>query len=116
MNSEFHVTVGSYFVDKGLVTEAEGDQPGVLAQLHEEAISMGFKPLVYGNIKGFLNENPTADDMEYWGNKSGISLDMVTSFTDGTKVQIEQTLVANGLGKSAKTYLAYVENVCEYTD
>jgi len=98
MNSEFHVTVGSYFVDKGLVTEAEGDQPGVLAQLHEEAISMGFKPLVYGNIKGFLNENPTSDDMEYWGNKSGISLDMVTSFTDGTKVQIEQTLVANGLG------------------
>jgi len=96
MNSEFHVTVGSYFIDKGLVTEAEGDQPGVLAQLHEEAIAMGFKPLVYGNIKGFLNHTPTLEDMTYWGNKSGISLDMVTSFTDGTKVQIEQTLVANG--------------------
>ncbi|MCK5788564.1 MAG: dTDP-4-dehydrorhamnose reductase, partial [Chlamydiia bacterium] len=25
MNSEFHVTTGSYFVDKGLITEAEGD-------------------------------------------------------------------------------------------
>lgn len=98
MNSEFHVTVGSYFIDKGLVTEAEGDQPGVLASLNEEAVSMGFKPLVYGNIKGFLNENPTREDMEYWGHKSGISLDMVTSFTDGTKVQIEQTFVANGLG------------------
>lgn len=98
MNSEFHVTVGSYFIDKGMVTEAEGDQPGVLARLNEEAIAMGFKPLVYGNIKGFLNEHPTPEDMEYWGNKSGISLDMVTSFTDGTKVQIEQTLVANGLG------------------
>lgn len=97
MNSEFHVTVGSYFIDKGLVTEAEGDQPGVLAMLHEEAISMGFKPLVYGNIKGFLNENPSREDMKYWGNKSGISLTMVTSFTDGTKVQIEQALVANGL-------------------
>ena len=95
MNSEFHVTVGSYFVDKGLVTEAEGDQPGVLAMLHEEAIAMGFKPLVYGNIKGYLNHHPTLEDMEYWGNKSGISLDMVTSFTDGTKVQIEQTFVAN---------------------
>jgi predicted homoserine dehydrogenase-like protein len=98
MNSEYHVTVGSYFIDKGLVTEAEGDQPGVLAYLHEEAIAMGFKPLVYGNIKGFLNHNPTKEDMTYWGNKSGISLDMVTSFTDGTKVQIEQTLVANGFG------------------
>lgn len=97
MNSEFHVTSGSYFIGKGLVTEAEGDQPGSLAALHEDAVAMGFKPLVYGNIKGFLNHNPTLEDMKFWGKKSGISLDMVTSFTDGTKVQIEQALVANGL-------------------
>jgi dTDP-4-dehydrorhamnose reductase len=98
MNSEFHVTTGSYFVDKGLVTEAEGDQPGVQAILHEEAVEMGFKPIVYANIKGFLNENPTKEDMEYWGARSNLSLEMVTSFTDGTKVSIEQVLVANGLG------------------
>ncbi len=98
MNSEFHVTTGSYFVDKGLVTEAEGDQPGVQAILHEEAIAMGFRPVVYANIKGFLNENPTKEDMTYWGDKSNLSLEMVTSFTDGTKVSIEQVLVANGLG------------------
>ena len=98
MNSEFHVTTGSYFVDKGLITEAEGDQPGVQAILHEEAVEMGFKPLVYANIKGFLNENPTREDMTYWGNRSNLSLEMVTSFTDGTKVEIEQVLVANGLG------------------
>jgi len=98
MNSEFHVTTGSYFVDKGLITEAEGDQPGVQAILHEEALAMGFKPLVYANIKGFLNENPPKEDMVYWGKKSNLSLEMVTSFTDGTKVQIEQVLVANGLG------------------
>jgi len=98
MNSEFHVTTGSYFVDKGLVTEAEGDQPGVQAILHEEALEMGFKPVVYANIKGFLNENPLRKDMEYWGARSNLSLEMVTSFTDGTKVSIEQVLVANGLG------------------
>ncbi len=98
MNSEFHVTCGSYFVDKGLVTEAEGDQPGVEAMLYEEALSMGFKPVAFVNIKGFLNENPTREEMEYWGAKSNLSLEMVTSFTDGTKVQIEQVLVANGLG------------------
>jgi predicted homoserine dehydrogenase-like protein len=98
MNSEFHVTVGSYFINKGLVTEAEGDQPGALAVLHEEALAMGFEPLVYGNIKGFLNHYPTPEDMNYWSKRSGISLDMVTSFTDGTKVQIEQAFVANGFG------------------
>jgi predicted homoserine dehydrogenase-like protein len=97
MNTEFHVTCGSYFVSKGLLTEAEGDQPGCLAALAEEAVSMGFKPLVYGNVKGFYNNNPTLKDMQFWSKKQGISLAMVTSATDGTKLQAEQVLVANGL-------------------
>ncbi len=97
MNTEFNVTVGSYFVNKGFITEAEGDQPGSIAALHEEAVDMGFKPIVYGNIKGFLNHTPSQKDMEFWAKKSGLSLNMVTSFTDGTKVQMEQAFVANGL-------------------
>ena len=59
---------------------------------------MGFHPVVYGNIKGFLNKNPKKEEMEYWSKRNGISLGMTTSFTDGTKVHIEQALVANGLG------------------
>ncbi|MFZ4763414.1 MAG: NAD(P)-dependent oxidoreductase [Roseimicrobium sp.] len=98
MGAEFHVTVGSHFCSRGLLTEAEGDQPGSLAALHEEAASMGFKPLVYGNIKGFLNLEPSAEDMAFWSARNGISIPQVTSFTDGTKLQIEQALVANGLG------------------
>ena len=97
-NVEFHVTAGSYFVDKGLVTEAEGDQPGSEAALAEEALAMGFEPLVYGNMKGFLNHHPTPEEMAYWGERQGISLPMVTAFTDGTKLQFEQAIVANGLG------------------
>lgn len=98
MNSEFHVTTGSWFVDKGYLSEAEGDQPGSLAALHEEALSMGFRPLAYGNSKGYLNLNPTPEDMAYWADKQGISVKQTTAFTDGTKVQIEQAFVANGLG------------------
>jgi predicted homoserine dehydrogenase-like protein len=98
MGAEFHVTVGSHFCSRGVLTEAEGDQPGSLAALREEALSMGFEPLVYGNIKGFLNETPSERDMVYWSERNGISIPQVTSFTDGTKLQIEQALVANGLG------------------
>lgn len=98
MASEFHATVGSYFVNKGIISEAQGDQPGSLAALHEEAVEMGFRPLVYANIKGFQNHHPTAKDMIYWSGVNGISIPQVTSFTDGTKLQIEQVLVANGLG------------------
>ena len=98
MDAELHVTTGSYLVRKGFITEAEGDQPGCLAALRENIVHMGFRPLVYGNIKGFLNHSPTRDEMEFWAMKQNISLDKVISFTDGTKVQIEQALVANGLG------------------
>ena len=98
MDSELQVTTGSWLQKRGLLTEAEGDQPGSLAALQKDVLGMGFEPIVYGNIKGFLNHTPTVDEMRYWGNRSGISLDQVTSFTDGTKIQIEQTLVANGLG------------------
>lgn len=100
MATEFHVTVGSYFADRGVLTEAEGDQPGSLALLHEEVVQMGFKPLVYGNMKGFLNHNPTEKEMDYWAKRNGISRQQVVSFTDGTKMQFEQALVANGFGAS----------------
>ncbi len=98
LNAEFHVTIGSHFVERGLLSEAEGDQPGCLAALNEDALASGFTPLVYGNMKAFLNRNPTREEMRYWAERQGYSIDMVTSFTDGTKVQIEQCLVANGLG------------------
>ncbi len=98
MDAEFHVTTGSYFVDRGLLTEAEGDQPGCLAALRENILQMGFRPLVYGNIKRFLNHNPTPEEMHFWARKQGITLPQVTAFTDGPKVQIEPALVANGLG------------------
>ncbi|MGF1547517.1 MAG: SAF domain-containing protein [Thiotrichales bacterium] len=98
MNSEFHITTGSYFVDKGFVTEAEGDQPGCLAALHEDVVQMGFKPLVYGNMKGYMNHNPTREDMQYWADRQGFSLSQTTSFTDGTKLQIEQAFIGNGMG------------------
>ena len=97
LNSQLQVTVGSYFCERGLITEAEGDQPGSLAALAEEVVGMGFRPLVYGNIKSYLNHTPTRDEMKHWSKRNGVSLNKVTSFTDGTKLQLEQALVANGL-------------------
>ncbi len=98
MNSELQTVSGTELSKLGTLVEAEGDQPGSLAALDREVRDMGFEPIVYGNIKRFLNLNPTRDEMEYWSKRQGISLDQVTAFTDGTKVQIEQTLVANALG------------------
>lgn len=97
LNPEFHVTTGAAFVGQGYLTEGEGDQPGSLARLAEEARCMGFEPVVYGNMKGFLNRTPTPEEMRYWADRQGLSLPMVTAFTDGTKLQVEQCLVGNYL-------------------
>jgi predicted homoserine dehydrogenase-like protein len=98
MNSEFQVTCGSHFVGKGYLTEAEGDQPGSTAALWRDVVAMGFEPLVYGNMKGFMNLDPSPEDMAYWAERQGLSVEMTTSFTDGTKVQVEQAFVANMYG------------------
>lgn len=98
MGTEFHVTVGSYFADRGYLTEAEGDQPGSLAAHVEDVVAMGFKPIVYGNIKGYLNHEPAEEEMEYWAKRNGISIEQTISFTDGTKMQMEQVLLANHFG------------------
>lgn len=98
MDADTMVTTGTWLSKKGLITESNGDQPGCLAALRQEVLDMGFSPIVYGNIKGFLNHNPTPDEMNYWALKLGFTVSSVTSFTDGTKLQIEQALVANAFG------------------
>ncbi len=99
MDAEFHVTTGSHFVDRGvMITEAQGDQPGSLAAMAEDARDMGFTILVYGNRKGYYHPNPPRDQMQYWADKQCQRIESITAFTDGTKMQIEQALVANGLG------------------
>jgi len=98
LNAEFQVTLGAAFAEYGTVVESQGDQPGSLAALHREALLMGFEPLVYGSQKGFLDPDPDPAEMRRWAARQGISLAATVAFTDGTKVQIEQALVANGLG------------------
>ena len=99
LGAETQVTIGTALLARGhWLTEAHGDQPGAFAALHREARAMDFAPLAYVNLKGFHDPDPTPGNMAYWAERQRISLRAVTSYTDGTKLQIEQVLVANGLG------------------
>jgi predicted homoserine dehydrogenase-like protein len=97
MNSEFHVTYGSNFIDKK-VTESRGDQPGAFVILDNEIKDMGFSPYAYLNIKRFLDHRPTMKKVMYWANEYGVSPNIIMASLDGTKIQIEQCLVANHFG------------------
>lgn len=98
MDAAFHVSVGSYFLNHGVLTEAEGDQPGCVAAMAEAVKEMGLRSVVYGNRKGYYHPNPPIEQMQYWSRKQGVSIEQVTAFTDGTKIQLEAALIANGLG------------------
>jgi predicted homoserine dehydrogenase-like protein len=103
MNAEVDGTIGPIlktYADKAgvVITNADGDQPGVEMNLYRFVKSIGVKPVLCGNIKGLHDpyRNPTTQEgfAKKWGQKAP----MVTSFADGTKISFEQAIVANGTG------------------
>ncbi len=105
MNAEADLLYGPYFLDiakkNGVVyTSSDGDQPGVIKRIADEINLWGFELVMAGNIKGFLDRysNPTKIIPE--ADKRNLDYIMCTSYTDGTKVAIENALVANALNCS----------------
>lgn len=103
MNAEVDGTIGpilkTYADRAGVVlTNADGDQPGVMMNLFRFVRGIGVKPVLCGNIKGLHDpyRNPTTQEgfAKQWGQNPM----MVTSFADGTKISFENAIVANGTG------------------
>lgn len=103
MDAELDGTVGpilKVYADKAgvVITNADGDQPGVMMNLYRFVKTMGVKPVLVGNIKGLHDpyRNPTTQKgfAEKWGQNPV----MVTSFADGSKISFEQAILANGTG------------------
>lgn len=103
MNAELDSTVGPLlktFADqKGVViTNVDGDQPGVLMNLFRFVKGMGVEPVMCGNIKGLQDPYRTPTTQKAFAERWKQSAPMVTSFADGTKISFEQALVANATG------------------
>jgi predicted homoserine dehydrogenase-like protein len=103
MNAELDGTLGpilKVYADKAgvVISNADGDQPGVIMNLYRFVKGIGVKPVLCGNIKGLHDpyRNPTTQ--EGFARKWGQNPSMVTSFADGTKISFEQAIVANATG------------------
>jgi predicted homoserine dehydrogenase-like protein len=103
MNAELDSTVGpilkTYADQAGVViTNTEGDQPGVILNLFRWVKGLGIRPVLCGNIKGLHDpyRNPTTQ--QGFAAKWGMKAPMVTSFADGTKISFENAIVANATG------------------
>lgn len=102
-NAELDGTVGPYLQrmarQAGVrYTLGDGDQPGVTLNLYRHVKMMGFDPLVLGNIKGMLDHYRNPETQKGFAEANGLSVNMVTSFADGTKVSLEQAAIANATG------------------
>ncbi len=76
----------------------EGDQPGVTMNLYREVKMRGFEPKVAINIKGMLDQYRTPATQESFAAQWDMTPAMVCSFADGTKVSLEQAVIANATG------------------
>jgi predicted homoserine dehydrogenase-like protein len=103
MNAELQGTLGPllkrYADEAGVVlTDSDGDQPGVIMNLYRFVQGIGCRPVLAGNLKGLHDpyRNPTTQ--EGFARARGLTPHMATSFADGTKISFEMAIVANATG------------------
>ena len=103
MNAEVDLALGPILHDTALrngvvVTSDAGDQHGVLARMIDEIRLWSFRIVMAGNIKGFLNRYATADSLEREARIRDLDPVQCCAYTDGTKLNVEMGLIANGVG------------------
>lgn len=103
MNAELDATLGPIlrvYADRAgvLLSTADGDQPGVIMNLLRWVQSIGFKPVLAGNMKGLQDPYRTPETQKEFAARHKQKPAMVTSFADGTKISMEMAVVANATG------------------
>ncbi|MDP2481938.1 MAG: hypothetical protein Q8W45_01540, partial [Candidatus Palauibacterales bacterium] len=103
MNADMDATVGPLLktrADAAGVTYSgtDGDQPGSIMNLYRFVETIGYRPVLAGNMKGFQDVRRTPETQKEFAAKFGLSPQAATSFADGTKISMEQTVVANATG------------------
>jgi len=103
LNAELDATVGpilKHYADKAgvVLSNADGDEPGVAMNLYRFVDSIGYQPVMAGNIKGFYDPYRTPETQRGFAEKHNQDPKMITSFADGTKLSMETTVLANATG------------------
>ncbi|MFY7794785.1 MAG: NAD(P)H-dependent oxidoreductase [Chitinophagaceae bacterium] len=103
LNAEVDGTVGPIlktYADRAgvIISGVEGDQPGLEMNLYRYVKTIGFEPLVCGNIKGLQDPYRNPETQKGFAAQWGQQPQMVASFADGTKISFEQAIVANATG------------------
>lgn len=81
-----------------VITNTDGDEPGVAMTLLRYLRMVGLRPVAAGNIKGMLDYYRTPETQKGFAEKYDQDPRKVTSFADATKLSMETTVLANATG------------------
>ena len=81
-----------------VVTNTDGDEPGVAMNLLRYLRQSGLRPVAAGNLKGMVDYYRTPDTQRAFAEKYDQNDRKVTSFADATKLSMETTVLANATG------------------
>jgi len=103
VNAELDSTLGPILKFKAdragvVITNTDGDEPGVAMTLLRYVRSLGLRPVAAGNLKGLIDKYRTPDTQREFAAKYEQDAVKVTSFADGTKLSMEATILANATG------------------
>ncbi|HXY69191.1 MAG TPA: SAF domain-containing protein [Gemmatimonadales bacterium] len=103
VNAELDSTLGPILkthADRAgvVITNTDGDEPGVAMNLLRYLRTLGLKPVAAGNLKGMIDVYRTPETQKGFAEKYGQNPAIVTSFADGTKLAMEETILANASG------------------
>lgn len=103
MNAELDSTLGpilKVYADKAgvVLTYTDGDEPGVAMNLFRFVKTIGYKPVLMGQIKGFLDRYRNPETQKAFAEAHRQKPAMVASFADGSKLCIESVIMANATG------------------
>ena len=84
-----------------VVTNTDGDEPGVAMTLYRYLRSLGLRPVAAGNLKGMVDYYRNPDTQRAFAERNDQDARKVTSFADATKLSMETTVLANATGLQA---------------
>jgi predicted homoserine dehydrogenase-like protein len=103
VNAELDSLIGPILKSKAdqagvVVTNTDGDEPGVAMTLFRYLRSLGLRPVAAGNIKGMVDYYRNPETQRAFAEKNDQDARKVTSFADATKLSMETTVIANATG------------------
>jgi len=106
VNAELDSLIGPILKAKAdeadvVLTNTDGDEPGVAMTLVRYLRTLGLKVVAAGNIKGMVDYYRTPATQKAFAEKYDQDAKKVTSFADSTKLSMETTVLANATGFQA---------------